>query len=925
MKLLDLIADFKVFLNHFALLPVAGAACIAGNAEAMHAVDLTSDGGFGYNNTFSVGWDFSITQSVTVTALGQFDPTTNAPQANTVAIYQRGGAKLAETSVLATSPAEASGNYSARYAVITPLVLPAGSYVVVSTQNTVDFVSPYGNPTATLGPGITWNKGVALGSGSAAGPLPATAPASWPIENTTQFRYFGPTFKYDPAQAATPTIFVQGALSGMISNYGTASPTPSSFTVSSVNLTAGITITPPPGFELSQGVGGASGYAGSGNSITVGSGGTIANTTIYVRLAANAPVGTYSGNITCSSMGATTQNVATVPSTVNPPGTFHALDVTNNGGSIGNGSGYCVGWEFTLSQAITVTALGQFDPTTPPQTNPVAIYQNVAGGGGAQLVSASVLNTSPAEGSGVCPARYAGVSSVVLPAGKYVIMSTQNGEDFIGPGGLPTATMGAGITWTNGVAFSGAAGPLPATTPASWQINNSSAVRYLGPTFKYATAAQVPPTQLAIPTVNGGSSPYVGTAFSVVVQARDASGNPQPVIATTAVNLSLKTGTGSLGGSVSGSITAGTSSVTINGITYTKAEGGVVLTATRTTGDNLTPANSAAFSVATQPPLSALGAVMPMGDSITLGVPVTGGYRDPLYTLLYNRGDTFTFVGSLTDNSTSLLSTVGQTHHEGHSGFVIAAGGGRSGLDENLAGWIGPSALAADKILLMIGSNDINLGYDMVNAPTRLNTLISHIYGYRPNVKLFVASIIPMVGHEPDVQAFNATIPAIVASHQALGRNVAYVPMYEGMNINTDLSDGLHPNALGYQHMAQAWNTALHLSNYSNWALANGVSDSANADSNHDGVQNGIAYFMRNAGRITYPGLDASHKVTWANGHNVPSSEYGSTFWVETSANLTDWVQVPVGDANLSNTPDSVSYTLPINGVRRFCRLAIAP
>ena len=82
---------------------------------------------------------------------------------------------------------------------------------------------------------------------------------------------------------------------------------------------------------------------------------------------------------------------------------------------------------------------------------------------------------------------------------------------------------------------------------------------------------------------------------------------------------------------------------------------------------------------------------------------------------------------------------------------------------------------------------------------------------------------------------------------------------------------------------------------------------------------------MRNAGRITYPGLDASHKVTWANGHNVPSSEYGSTFWVETSANLTDWVQVPVGDANLSNTPDSVSYTLPINGVRRFCRLAIAP
>jgi len=514
---------------------------------------------------------------------------------------------------------------------------------------------------------------------------------------------------------------------------------------------------------------------------------------------------------------------------------------------------------------------------------------------------------------------------VVLPAGNYVIMSTQNGEDFIGPGGLPTATMGAGITWTNGVAFSGAAGPLPATAPASWQINNSSAVRYLGPTFKYATAAPVPPTQLAIPTVNGGSNLYAGTAFSVVVQSIDANGSPQPVIATTAVRLSVKTGTGSLGGSVNGSITSGTSSATITGITYSKAETGVALTATRTSGDNLTPANSAAFTVTTQPPLNALGAIMPMGDSITLGVPVTGGYRDPLYTLLSNRGDTFIFVGSLTDNSTSLLSTAGQTHHEGHSGYVIAAGGGRSGLDENLAGWIGSSAVAPDKILLMIGSNDINLGYDMVNAPNRLNTLISHIYGYRPNVKLFVASIIPMVGHDPDVQAFNATIPGIVASHQALGHNAAYVPMYEGMNISTDLSDGLHPNALGYQHMAQAWNTALHLSNYSNWALANGVSGPANADSNHDGVQNGIAYFIRNAGRITSPGLDANHKVTWANGHNVPSSEYGSTFWVETSVNLTDWVQVPVGDANLSNTLGSVSYTLPVNGARRYCRLAIAP
>ncbi|MCX6875336.1 MAG: GDSL-type esterase/lipase family protein [Verrucomicrobia bacterium] len=205
-----------------------------------------------------------------------------------------------------------------------------------------------------------------------------------------------------------------------------------------------------------------------------------------------------------------------------------------------------------------------------------------------------------------------------------------------------------------------------------------------------------------------------------------------------------------------------------------------------------------------------LGKIMPMGDSITDGVPVAGGYRDPLYTLLNSKGDTFTFVGSATNNETTTLSAAGQTHHEGHSGYVIAAGGGRTGLDENLAGWIGSGAENPNRILLMIGSNDINLGYDMANAPARLSTLITHIYGYRPAVKLYVASIIPMSGHEADVRVFNTAIPGIVASHRALGQDVVYVPMYESLNINTDLADGLHPNALGYQHMAQAWDTALH-------------------------------------------------------------------------------------------------------------------
>lgn len=102
-------------------------------------------------------------------------------------------------------------------------------------------------------------------------------------------------------------------------------------------------------------------------------------------------------------------------------------------------------------------------------------------------------------------------------------------------------------------------------------------------------------TRLAITSVNGGSSPAAGSpGFPVTVQAQDANGNATTVTANTSVTLSLKTGTGTLGGTTTGTITAGASSVTISGVTYTKAESGVVLTAG---ANGLTSGDSAAFTV----------------------------------------------------------------------------------------------------------------------------------------------------------------------------------------------------------------------------------------------------------------------------------------------------------------------------------------
>src|SRR5712692_3908966 len=48
--------------------------------------------------------------------------------------------------------------------------------------------------------------------------------------------------------------------------------------------------------------------------------------------------------------------------------------------------------------------------------------------------------------------------------------------------------------------------------------------------------------------------------------------------------------------------------------------------------------------------------IMPLGDSITYGFPVPGGYRNRLYSDLRNAGYSFSFVGTSTDNPSSLLT-----------------------------------------------------------------------------------------------------------------------------------------------------------------------------------------------------------------------------------------------------------------------------
>lgn len=211
-------------------------------------------------------------------------------------------------------------------------------------------------------------------------------------------------------------------------------------------------------------------------------------------------------------------------------------------------------------------------------------------------------------------------------------------------------------------------------------------------------------------------------------------------------------------------------------------------------------------------PGAELGNIMPLGDSITLGhgVQTGGGYRDPLYTQLTNAGHTFQFVGTLSTLPSELLTSAGQQNHEGHGGYVIEAGtSGREGIRDNITTYLG--ATDPDLILLMIGTNDVDLGYELDTAMERLGGLLTDIATLEPNAHTIVANLVPFRttrGRVDPTIAYNAGVPGLVAAHQGMGHNVSFLDMHSFLG-NDDLVDALHPNAAGYDKMATVWSSGI--------------------------------------------------------------------------------------------------------------------
>ena len=105
---------------------------------------------------------------------------------------------------------------------------------------------------------------------------------------------------------------------------------------------------------------------------------------------------------------------------------------------------------------------------------------------------------------------------------------------------------------------------------------------------------------------------------------------------------------------------------------------------------------------------------------------------------------------------------------------------------------------------------------------------------------------------------------------------------------------------------------------YDEWANTYAGGGTPGEDYNHDGVQNGIAYFMGKNGLATNPGV-VDGKVTWPHVNGVASFE------VQVSGNLRDWTPAEPGDVDTTSSPGNVIYTLPVGAGKKFCRLVVVP
>lgn len=195
---------------------------------------------------------------------------------------------------------------------------------------------------------------------------------------------------------------------------------------------------------------------------------------------------------------------------------------------------------------------------------------------------------------------------------------------------------------------------------------------------------------------------------------------------------------------------------------------------------------------------------MCVGDSITYGNGVPGGYRAPLYNLYKEQGINLRMVGPNNANNGDGLLPEG-SGHAGYGGNYIRE------ISNKIIPWL--ESYQPQVVSLQIGTNDILQNKTSKfpddtrdTAPDRLSELIDKIIATLPEAEVFVAKIPPLdSAYNKFIIAYNDSVESVVTGK---GSKVHLVDNYTALNdaLKDNLqSDGIHPTLTGYQKMSRSW------------------------------------------------------------------------------------------------------------------------
>eukprot|EP00559_Dactyliosolen_fragilissimus_P005244 CAMPEP_0184859726 /NCGR_PEP_ID=MMETSP0580-20130426/4715_1 /TAXON_ID=1118495 /ORGANISM="Dactyliosolen fragilissimus" /LENGTH=332 /DNA_ID=CAMNT_0027356525 /DNA_START=93 /DNA_END=1092 /DNA_ORIENTATION=+ len=197
--------------------------------------------------------------------------------------------------------------------------------------------------------------------------------------------------------------------------------------------------------------------------------------------------------------------------------------------------------------------------------------------------------------------------------------------------------------------------------------------------------------------------------------------------------------------------------------------------------------------------------ILPLGDSITQGSGVPGGYRKSLYQNLSASGYNVTFVGTKNTNCFTTCS-LNMMMHEGHGGKNI------SFINENIKDWMKGYENEPDIILLHIGTNDFGYkGSKYEKAINRWGALIGKLTKLAPYAHVIASNLLErrLEQYNDRIETlFNPFVEGVIEKHAKYGHKVSFLDMNSLVPLE-HIPDGLHPGEEGYKLMGNGWASSI--------------------------------------------------------------------------------------------------------------------